>query len=158
MLFAVGMVRGWLNRSYLKDGWIPKDAWHLPLAYQTYLPVRVMSWLEAVLAFVFVLCVMRSLTQLVTKHTAVHYGEDQALSLRATERLHVQMRKKRIPVIVWWAIASICKLLESELQPVYGWFWMVQFLCSLTAALLFCSYLNLLAEHLLDRYPLQKRV
>ena len=157
-LFVISMLRGFLNRSYLKADWIPLDAWHLPLAYQTYLPVRIMSWLEAAFAFLFILCVMNALTQLVNKHIFVHYGEDQVLSKRATERLRAQMRTKRIPVIVSWAIASACKLLECELQPIYGWFWMVQFLCSLVAALLFCSYLNLLAEQLFDRYPLQKRV
>ena len=155
-LFAVSLIRGWLNRSYLMEGWIPQDAWHLPLAYQTYLPVRVMGWLEAILTFVFIFFMMSTLTRLFKRHTAVLYGEDEALSRRATERLHSQMRKKQIPVIAAWAIASVCKLLESELQPLYGWFWIIQFLCSLTAAVLFCSYLNLLAEHLLDRYPTQK--
>ena len=156
-LLAVGIGRTVLNDLYLRENFIPQDALHLPTAYEQYFPVRVLSWLEAALTFVFILCVIGVLSGVAKKHTAVNYGEDRGLSQRATERLHRELRRKMIPVAVLWGISSVCKILEVELQPIYGWFWMVQFTLSIAAGIFFSAYLSKLAEQIADRYPVGKR-
>ena len=106
----------------------------------------------------FIVSVVKLLLNLVKEHTAVDYGGDLALSKRATERLHDRMRRKSIPVVAGWGLSSGCKILEVELQPQYGWIWLIQFCASLVSVLLFVSFLNELANLIADRYPAKKSV
>ena len=157
-LTVVGIARTWLNRRFLSDDYTPAAALYSPDAYQRYLPVRVLSWIEAGLAFLFIVFLMKLLLDLMKTHTAVDYGDDLALSQRATERLHDRMRRKAIPVVAGWGLSSACKILEVELQPQYGWIWLLQFCASLVSVLLFISFLNELATLIADRYPAKKSV
>lgn len=157
-LTVIGIARTWLNGRFLADDYIPVATLYSPDAYQAYLPVRIMSWIEAGLAFVFIVSVVKLLLNLVKEHTAVDYGGDLALSKRATERLHDRMRRKSIPVVAGWGLSSVCKILEVELQPQYGWIWLIQFCASLVSVLLFVSFLNELANLIADRYPAKKSV
>lgn len=155
-LLVTGVCRTVLNRAYLEDDYIPLKALYSHDAYQRYLPIRILSWAEAVFVFVFILCVMYALTELMKQYTAVDYGSDTSLSQRATQRMHREMRRFSIPVLAGWGLSSICKILEVELQPRLGWFWMVQFAVSLTSAFLFFAYLSKLAEMIGERFPNQK--
>ncbi len=157
-LMAVGVARTLLNRRYLSEDHTPVSALYSPDAYQLYFPVRLLSWIEAGLAFLLMLCLMKLLGDMVQRHTAVDYGDDPILSERATLRVHRDMRRRAVPVLIAWGISSVCKILETELQPKFGWIWLIQLAASLTAALLFGAYLNRLAELIEDRYPAKKRV
>ncbi len=158
ILIAVSAARTWLNRGYLADDFTPVAALYSPDAYQRYLPVRVLSWMEAGLVFLFIVCVMKLLLDMMKQHTSVDYGDDLVLSQRATERLHQNVSRKSIPVLAGWGLSSACKILEVELQPQHGWLWMIQFVVSLISVLLFFAFLNQLSDLIADRYPIKKSV
>lgn len=159
-LLAVGIARTCFNEAFLKDEWTPEAALAIPSVADQYLTVRILSWLEAAATFAFVLFVMRALLSMAKRHTSVDYGDDPALSERATARLHSVFRKKAIWVIVAFGASAIAKILEIELQPQqgFGWIWMVQVAVSAAAAVLFCSYLDSLAEAIASRYPARGRI
>ena len=157
-IVPVGVARMILNDAFLKDEFIPAATLRSPAAYQRYLPIRLLGWGETLLSLALLLLVMRSMMMLVKSHTAVEYADDAELSRRATDKLHVEMNRKAMQVCIGWALMAACKILEIELQPKYGWIWMVQLVVSLVAILLFFAYLNRLAELIADRFPPKKRV
>ena len=154
----VGVVRMILTDSFLKDKFIPAATLRSPVAYQRYLPIRLLGWAEALLALALLLLVMRSMTMLVKSHTAVEYADDPEVSKRATQRLHAEMKQKAMQVCIGWLLMAACKILEIELQPKYGWFWMIQVVVSIVSVMLFLSYLSRVAELIEDRFPPKRRV
>ena len=154
----MGVVRAIINERFLRDEFIPAAALRSPVAYQRYLPIRLLGWGEALLILALLGLIMRSLHALMKSHTAVEYADDAVFTQRATEKLHVEMRKKALIVWLGWILMAILKILEIELQPQFGWIWMAQVAVSLAAVVLFFSYLNRLAELIEDRFPPRKRV
>lgn len=154
----VGVVRMVLNDSFIKDKFIPAAILRSPVAYQRYLPIRLLGWGEAILTLALLFLVTHAITLLVKSHTAVEYIGDPELSKRATAKLHLEMDRRAMLVCIGWILMAGCKILEIELQPQYGWIWMVQFVVSLASSLCFIAYLNRLAELIADRFPPAKRV
>jgi len=160
LLLTVGIFRTYFNESFLKDEWTPEAALMIPSVADRYLTIRIFSWLEAAMTFIFVLCMLKALFSMAKRHTSVEYADDPALSERATARLHSDLWRRSLYALIAFGFSSVTKILEVELQsqPKFGWFWLVQFACSFVAALLFCSYLNNLSEAIANRYPTKRRV
>ena len=154
----VGVARAILTNRFLEDEFIPAAVLRSPVAYQRYLPIRLLGWGEALLCLALLLLVMRTMLSLVRSHTAMEYADDPALSQRATEKLHAEMRKKAALVWIFWILMAGCKILEIELQPKYGWIWMVQLAVSVTSAIFFYGFLNRLAELMEEKNPPRRRV
>ncbi len=160
LLFVVGIIRTFLQDSFLKDEWTPEAALVMPDVADRYLVIRIFSWAEAAMTFVFVWCVLRALFSMARKHTSVDYSEDPALSERATARLHADLWKRSLYALIAFGFSSVSKILEIELQPIqeYSWIWLLQVGCSFVAVLFFCAYLDRLAEAIADRYPAKRRI
>ncbi|MBE6633299.1 MAG: hypothetical protein E7620_03030 [Ruminococcaceae bacterium] len=157
-LLAVSGARTVLLSAYLQN-YVPQDAWYLPRAYEQYLPIRVLGWMEAILSALLICCLVKALFRMAMLHTSVDYGDGtRLLSQGATERMHGELRRQAVPVCLVVAVAAICKILEIELQISFGWFWLLQFAVSVVAAVAFSAFLSNLAEKLADRYPIQKSV
>ena len=158
LLLLAGGGRSYFNVVYLKS-YIPKDAWNLPGAYEAYLPVRILGWVESILCFCFVALLLGVLLRMMEKHTGVDYGKNaEALSRDATERLHREMKLRGIPVYACAAASAVCKILEIELRHSVEWIWLVQFAVSVVAWIVFSGFLSELAEKTAERYPRGKRV
>ena len=110
------------------------------------------------LTLVMILLFLRQLSRLIGQHTAVTYADDPVLSASATERLHKRLRRRMLPVGIAWGLATALKILEIEMQPSYGWFWLLQVAASLAAALLLIALLGDVEEQIADRYPTKRRV
>ena len=160
LLLIVGMIRTYLSEAFLRDEWTPEAALVVPDVADRYLMIRIFSWAEAVMTFVFVLLVLQALFAMARRHTSVSYEADPGLSERATARLHSDLWRHSLYALIAFGVSSVSKILEIELWPLqqYSWIWLVQTGCSLVAVLFFCSYLNQLAEAIADRYPAKRRV
>lgn len=155
---VVSLAKMILNDRYLKD-FIPMDSLYLPTAYAQYQPIRLLEIVEAVLVLLLTWMIVFGLLRIVRTHIFVSYGENtDELSSLATERLHRAITKRAIPVFVFSFFSCLCKILENELQFYHGWFWILQFAVSLTAAILFAAFLSELADALKDRFPAKRRV
>ena len=66
--------------------------------------------------------------------------------------------ERGISVLVAAALSCCCKILENELQFYYGWFWILQFAVSITAAILFSTLLSELSDAIKERFPAKRRV
>lgn len=145
-----------LNSRYLLE-YIPKDAWFLPKAYEAYLPIRILGWVEAVFTLGTVALLLYALILMSKRHTAIHYGENTArLSQDATDRLHARLKHRTVPICCMAVLSALCKILEIELQYRIGWIWMLQFAVSAVMCGLFCGFLSELGEWIEDRYHAQK--
>ena len=160
LLMVIGIIRTYLNEAFLKDEWTPEAALVMPSVADQYLTIRIFSWLEAVMMFVFMLFVLQALFSLAKRHTSVDYEDDPVLSERATARLHTDLGRRSLYALIGVGVSSVSKILEIELQPQqgFGWIWMVQVAVSAAAAVLFCSYLDSLAEAIASRYPARGRI
>ena len=135
------------------------DSLYLPTAYAQYQPIRFLGVAEALLLLLLVGMTVAGLLRIVRSHLSVSYGENtEEISERATERLHRDMYRRAIPVFIFSILSCICKILENELQFYHGWFWILQFAVSLTAAILFSAFLSDLADAVKDRFPAKRRV
>ena len=159
LLLVVGGIRTYLNEAFVKDEWTPQAALVIPDVANRYLIIRIFSWVEALVTLVFILLVLQSLFSMAKHHTSIDY-EEQDLSQRATARLHADLWRRSLYALIAFGVSSVTKILEIELQPIqeYSWIWLVQVVCSFVAVLLFCSYLDRLAEAIADRYPAKRRV
>ena len=155
---ATDVAQTLLNDRYLKD-FVPMDSLYLPTAYAQYQPIRFLGVAEALLLLLLVGVTVAGLLRIVRSQLSVSYGENaKEISERATERLHRTLYRRAIPVFVFFVLSCICKILENELQFYHGWFWILQFAVSITAAILFSAFLSELAEAIKDRFPVKRSV
>ena len=160
LLLVVGVIRTYLNEAFLKDDWTPQAALVIPDVADRYLVIRILSWAEAAMTFVFVWLILQALFSMASQHTSVHYEGEPELSERATARLCSDLQRRSFYVLVAFGVSCVSKILEVELQPLeqYGWIWLVQVVNSSIAVVLFGLYLNQLIEAVADRYPAKRRV
>ena len=146
-----------LDIRYLQSH-IPMDALYQPSAYAQYLPIRVLGVAEVVLGLLLALLTVRSLCGIAWKHTAVVYEGDAALSARATERVHRQIRKKACLTAIFLAVSSVAKIFEIlVLQESFAWIWIIQVAASVAAVIVFSSFAWAISEQIDEKYSSEKR-
>lgn len=156
-LIGVGILRMVLDIRYLQSH-IPMDALYQPSAYAQYLPIRVLGVAEVVLGLLLALLTVRSLCGIAWKHTAVVYEGDAALSARATERVHRQIRKKACLTAIFLAVSSVAKIFEIlVLQESFAWIWIIQVAASVAAVIVFSSFAWAISEQIDEKYSSEKR-
>jgi hypothetical protein len=152
---TVSIAKTFLNDRYLKD-FVPMDSLYLPTAYAQYQPIRFLGIAEALLLLLLAGMTVAGLLRIVRSQLSVSYGENsEEISERATERLHRALYRRAAPVFVFFILSCICKILANELQFYHGWFWILQFAVSITAAILLSTFLSELADAIKDRFPVK---
>ncbi len=145
-LTVVGILRTVLNIRYLKE-FIPKDALHLPRAYDGYLGVQLCGIVESLLMPVFVLLLMGAILQMVA----------EALQ-EPNSRRWLRLKKRAIPAVILLVLGTAVKIAEICLQHIYGWIWLPQFAVSLIAVMFFFNFLTEAAETVSEQIPPKRRV
>lgn len=148
---AVGIPRTVLNIRYLQS-FIPQDSLYLPVAYERYFPICVLASVEAVLTALFLGCLLFCLLRMAKDYLA----RGDALSGMSTARvLHVQRQKAGV-IFGFVVLSAGAKIAEIFLQPIYGWIWLVQFVLSLVAFILFSGLLTDLSESIVGAFPMKE--
>ncbi len=158
LVAAVSVLKMFFNEQYLKD-FVPMDSRYLPTAYEQYQPIRLLGIAEAVLMLLLLGMIVfgfRKLSFKLLSDPAEH--QTDAFSRSGKLQLCRALLLRTIPVFVFITLSCICKILENELQFAHGWFWILQFLVSITTAILFSSFLSELSDAIREQYPPKRNV
>lgn len=123
-------------------------------AFWQFFAMRILGAAEALATVLLVLYVLQMLVQVAKRHTVVDYATkgSEALSRRATERLHQSFEKRAKIMFPFFGIAAAAGMLDSILQMEYPWIWFIALLFSVVGICLFFSLCHELLEEIRARY------
>ncbi len=133
----VGIVRTVFQVRYLKN-YIPKDALHLPEAYESYFPVCVSATAEAILTALFIIV----LTICILKIAMNLLPADDGIGKTVERRDRRFGNCRAILVSVFACLSAVAKIAETFLQAKYGWIWLVQTALSIITFAIFSGLLG----------------
>jgi len=123
-LGGVGVAQIFFTADYLKH-FLPEASLYQPDAYRAFLIVRAIDVAEVVLTFVLVWILLRFFMSIVTSHTAVDYGSNDAryLSADATKRLHREFRVRHYLSLIFFFIGTCFGIVDAWFRLEYPWMW-----------------------------------
>ena len=129
--------------SYVESGWDPD-------AYSLFLGLRAIQATEALLAAGLFCLLLNLFSNFVQERVFEHYeGTDtEALSARATERLHRAFAKRIVICKILFFVSAVSIALESILQLEYPWLWWISASAVVASTVAFASLLYALLDHL----------
>lgn len=156
LLALVSIAQIIVNSAFLSS-FLPEDSLYETDAYFFYFAVKVVDALEIFATLVLAGTVLYAVYRIATAHTkTVYEGDDERtrqVSVRATERLHKEYRKRLILTFVLFFLAAGTGIAESFLRLRFGWAWVVPFCFSVAANCVFGAARQELNEKLLAAYP-----
>lgn len=155
ILGTVSAVHWILNYVFVvKNQFTPEHSLYNQEAFWQFFAMRILGAAEALATVLLVIYVLQMLMQIAERHTAVNYATpgSEALSKRATERLHKHFAKRAKIMFPFFGIAAALGMLDSILQMEYPWVWSVALLFSIVGICLFFSLCHELLEEIRAHY------
>ncbi|MBQ9773103.1 MAG: hypothetical protein IJW30_00390 [Clostridia bacterium] len=151
-LALVSMLARWRGDAYLELYQDPEFSLYSLSAFRAYLGVRILSVLEILLTVLVVCLLLRALYSMVCVRVYVTYGDGtQALSERASARLHKKMKLRMIVTAAFFSLSAAANIVEVILGARYPWLWWITMLLSLASVIAWVSLLFAILDELEDR-------
>ncbi len=153
LLFVSSLAQSVANRTYLKN-YFPEASLYEEAAYLHFLLYRILEGIEAVCLIYFIATLLRALYGVIKENTSEVYtggSDDEAITRRATERLHSDFAKRLNRVFVIYALSSVCSVCHAVWQLQFGYFRTASLLCAAVAIFLTASVLEDIPKHLTER-------
>lgn len=138
-----------LNKYYTKYYSYEASGWD-PDAYNLFLGLRALQVVEAFLAAGLFWLLLNLFSNFIKERVFEHYeGENtEAISARATERLHKSFGKYITICKILFFVSAVCIALESIFQLDYPWLWWISIPTVIAATIAFATFLYALLDHL----------
>ena len=138
----VSIAANLFNDEYFRLYQSAEASYYSGNAYRYFLTVRILQIVEVVLTLAFLLVLLRWLYAFVKERTYEEFhAEDQAVSKRATERLHRKFRLRIWISVALFAVSSLGQAAERLLCLAYPWLWWISVPLSLAAVISFVALL-----------------
>ena len=126
---------------------------YLSNAYARYLPLRILGVAEAILTFLLLVTLWRTVMHMIKEHTEIFYGAgSEELSVKASERMQRALSKKGVKAMVLLSLSALFKAAEAWLSHQYPMLWLLQVAVSIFAVCSFWAFLLELFEKIKEKY------
>lgn len=142
VLSTFGLVLG----AQYQSRYTPKDAFYSETAYWHFSNLRVLVLAVTVCSVLVWILIDRTVHAVICRHTGVCYSDNEALSEKATLRLHRELSRKRTVSTVLFLLAMIGNCAEFFLQASFSQIWIATTFLTVAAILYGYSFLKELYE------------